>query len=229
MRDVVSMRAVTSNRAGDADPSTTRHGLGPGSTRFLHYLPCLPASAGPLRTGCRPISDDVAADTGHVDLPGADGVGNGLPGRPHVRRRRLGFQLHVAMCPRCRAYLQQMKATVLTLGRLPEEPLPPDVARELLHRFRNWKVEDRERDGLDQNDHSRRDSGELEFAGCGYEAVPGWVIGRGMQQAVRWGLRHVLVQLEHVARGDKGVEIGRPFARRTSFAKPGLACGPVLR
>ena len=49
------------------------------------------------------------------------------------------FQMHLGMCVNCRAYLRQMKQTVQTLGRLPEEPIPPAVREELLRRFRAWK------------------------------------------------------------------------------------------
>lgn len=49
------------------------------------------------------------------------------------------FQMHLGMCLGCRTYLRQMKQTVRTLGRLPEEPLPPAVRDELLQRFRTWK------------------------------------------------------------------------------------------
>lgn len=52
---------------------------------------------------------------------------------------RLRFTLHVGMCRHCRAYLQQMKQTIRTLGRLPAEEIPPDVRDELLARFRDWK------------------------------------------------------------------------------------------
>lgn len=53
--------------------------------------------------------------------------------------RRTQVQLHLGMCRHCRAYLQQMKATVRTLGKLPEEPIPDDVKAELLARFRTLK------------------------------------------------------------------------------------------
>lgn len=52
---------------------------------------------------------------------------------------RLRFNLHLGMCRHCRAYLHQMKRTIRTLGRLPSEPIPPDVRDLLLERFRNWK------------------------------------------------------------------------------------------
>ena len=53
--------------------------------------------------------------------------------------QRLRFQLHIGMCRHCRAYLRQMKTTIRALGRLPQEPIPPELAEDLLQRFRNWK------------------------------------------------------------------------------------------
>ena len=64
-------------------------------------------------------------------------------------RRGLAFRLHVAMCGRCSTYLKQMQTTVRTLGRLPADPLPPDVAEALQHQFRNWKTQNRGRDDVD--------------------------------------------------------------------------------
>jgi len=49
------------------------------------------------------------------------------------------FQMHLGMCLGCRAYLQQLKQTIQTLGKLPGEPTPPAVREELLRRFRTWK------------------------------------------------------------------------------------------
>jgi len=51
---------------------------------------------------------------------------------------RLRFRMHVGMCMHCRGYLRQMRATVATLGRLPDEPLPDAIHNELVVRFRNW-------------------------------------------------------------------------------------------
>ncbi len=51
----------------------------------------------------------------------------------------LGFQLHVGMCRHCRAYLKQMRATVRLTGKLPPDPIPPEVQRALLRRFQDWK------------------------------------------------------------------------------------------
>lgn len=51
----------------------------------------------------------------------------------------LRFQMHLGLCLGCRTYLHQMKQTIHTLGRLPEEPVPPAIRDELLRRFRTWK------------------------------------------------------------------------------------------
>lgn len=51
---------------------------------------------------------------------------------------RVRFQLHVGMCRHCRAYLRQMRLTILALGRMPLEPVPQPVRDELLRRFSDW-------------------------------------------------------------------------------------------
>ncbi len=53
--------------------------------------------------------------------------------------QRVSFHLHLGICTRCRAYLRQMKMTVKTLGKLPDEPIPPGVRDELLARFRSTR------------------------------------------------------------------------------------------
>ncbi len=55
---------------------------------------------------------------------------------------RMQFQLHIGMCGKCRAYVAQVKHTVASLGRLPDEPIPDEVCDELMQRFRNWKAAD---------------------------------------------------------------------------------------
>lgn len=52
---------------------------------------------------------------------------------------RVRFRAHVGMCRSCRTYLDQMKQTVRTLGKLPLETIPPHVQDQLLAQFRNWK------------------------------------------------------------------------------------------
>jgi len=53
--------------------------------------------------------------------------------------QRLSFQLHLGMCRHCRAYLQQLRTTIRSLGQLPPPPMPPNVRTALLSRFRSWK------------------------------------------------------------------------------------------
>jgi predicted anti-sigma-YlaC factor YlaD len=52
---------------------------------------------------------------------------------------RLRFRAHISMCRGCRAYLNQMKKTVRTIGNLPPEDIPPEVRTQLLERFRDWQ------------------------------------------------------------------------------------------
>lgn len=52
---------------------------------------------------------------------------------------RMRFELHLGMCRHCRAYLRQMRATIETLGSLPEESISPEMSQQLLDRFRAWK------------------------------------------------------------------------------------------
>lgn len=43
---------------------------------------------------------------------------------------------HLAGCPFCRIYLEQMRATILTLGRLSEAAVSPEALTALLEVFR---------------------------------------------------------------------------------------------
>ena len=52
---------------------------------------------------------------------------------------RVRFRAHIGLCRNCRAYLDQMKLTVRTIGKLPPEAIPPEVQTQLLERFRDWK------------------------------------------------------------------------------------------
>jgi len=52
---------------------------------------------------------------------------------------RARFERHLALCPECRRYVEQMQQTVAALGRVPDEPIPAEVEAQLLERFRNWK------------------------------------------------------------------------------------------
>ena len=53
---------------------------------------------------------------------------------------RLRFEAHIAECEYCETYLEQMRQTIRTLGRISEESLS-DAAREtLLEAFRSWRA-----------------------------------------------------------------------------------------
>ncbi len=49
------------------------------------------------------------------------------------------FEAHLAVCPGCRIYLEQMHQTVHAAGHLTEESLDPAAREALLALFRNWK------------------------------------------------------------------------------------------
>jgi anti-sigma factor RsiW len=49
------------------------------------------------------------------------------------------FDHHLALCPGCQAYMEQLGATLRALGRIPEDSLSADAREELLHAFRDWK------------------------------------------------------------------------------------------
>ena len=55
---------------------------------------------------------------------------------PDERRR---FEGHVAICPPCRGYLDQMRTTVELVGDLREEDVPPEMEEHLLVAFRDWR------------------------------------------------------------------------------------------
>lgn len=54
-------------------------------------------------------------------------------------RRR--FEAHLGECPGCETYLDQMRLTIASVGRLSEEAIGPTARAELLHAFREWKRE----------------------------------------------------------------------------------------
>jgi anti-sigma factor RsiW len=56
---------------------------------------------------------------------------------PPAERAR--FEEHLAICPGCVTYLEQIRTTVQTVGTLREESIPPSTRDELLRAFRDWK------------------------------------------------------------------------------------------
>jgi anti-sigma factor RsiW len=52
---------------------------------------------------------------------------------------RARFEQHLAECPGCTAYVEQMRTTIRLLGTLSEATIEPDATNALLAVFRNWK------------------------------------------------------------------------------------------
>jgi hypothetical protein len=48
------------------------------------------------------------------------------------------FDLHIADCPDCTLYVEQMRTTIVTAGRVRVDAIPPAVRAELLIAFRGW-------------------------------------------------------------------------------------------
>lgn len=54
---------------------------------------------------------------------------------------RARFEAHIAECEYCATYLEQMRMTIRTLGRIPEESLSDRAREDLLRAFRDWRSE----------------------------------------------------------------------------------------
>jgi predicted anti-sigma-YlaC factor YlaD len=52
---------------------------------------------------------------------------------------RVRFENHLAICPSCGNYLDQMRRTIQMVGALKEEAIPDEAKEQLLHAFRLWK------------------------------------------------------------------------------------------
>jgi anti-sigma factor RsiW len=55
-------------------------------------------------------------------------------------RDRARFEAHIAACEHCSAYLEQMRVTLRVVGHIAPDGLEPEVERELLDAFREWKA-----------------------------------------------------------------------------------------
>jgi anti-sigma factor RsiW len=53
------------------------------------------------------------------------------------------FDEHMEDCFWCARYLEQMRTTIKTVGRIEEEDLSPDAKDALLHAFRDWNADRR--------------------------------------------------------------------------------------
>ena len=49
------------------------------------------------------------------------------------------FDAHLAMCPFCTTYVDQMRQTIRALGHLPRESIPSEELEQLLGHFRRWR------------------------------------------------------------------------------------------
>jgi anti-sigma factor RsiW len=56
---------------------------------------------------------------------------------PDEDRRRL--EEHLAECPYCIDYIEQMRATIEALGTVGEESISVETRHELLEAFRGWR------------------------------------------------------------------------------------------
>lgn len=56
-------------------------------------------------------------------------------------RDRSRFEAHLARCPNCTAYLEQMRATIAAVGRIEPEELVPEVRDELVSLYRRWRAD----------------------------------------------------------------------------------------
>jgi anti-sigma factor RsiW len=61
-----------------------------------------------------------------------------LEGAMPARKRRL-LEQHLTACDGCTAYVEQMRRTIETAGRLRAEDIPPELSERLLLAFESWK------------------------------------------------------------------------------------------
>lgn len=54
------------------------------------------------------------------------------------RSARIRFERHVAVCPPCRAHLEQIRETIRASGALTEESISPAARDALLSAFVDW-------------------------------------------------------------------------------------------
>jgi anti-sigma factor RsiW len=49
------------------------------------------------------------------------------------------FEQHLNFCDGCIWYVEQMRTTIATVGRIREEDIPVETREQLLAAFRDWK------------------------------------------------------------------------------------------
>lgn len=55
---------------------------------------------------------------------------------------RAQVRIHLAVCRHCRTYVQQLKLTVDSCGRIPAPVLTEELREVLLSTFRDWRAAD---------------------------------------------------------------------------------------
>jgi anti-sigma factor RsiW len=58
------------------------------------------------------------------------------------RTDRRRFERHLKGCPNCTNYLEQMRITIATTGRLHVDDLSPEAEQEFTELFQRWREED---------------------------------------------------------------------------------------
>jgi hypothetical protein len=58
---------------------------------------------------------------------------------PRAERKR--FERHLSGCLNCTAYLEQIRVTVATIGRLTPDDFSPAVSQEFTDLYRAWQAE----------------------------------------------------------------------------------------
>jgi anti-sigma factor RsiW len=56
------------------------------------------------------------------------------------RADRARFEAHLADCPHCAAYLEQIRTTIAMAGAFEPETLEPQAQDELIALFRQWRA-----------------------------------------------------------------------------------------
>jgi predicted anti-sigma-YlaC factor YlaD len=57
------------------------------------------------------------------------------------RRQKRRFESHLRGCPNCRAYLEQIRQTITSLGRVEPETLDPEAKDNLIDLFRRYRAD----------------------------------------------------------------------------------------
>jgi anti-sigma factor RsiW len=57
------------------------------------------------------------------------------------RADRRRFESHLAGCPHCAEYLEQIRATIQLSGRVEPDELPPEMTDELVALYRQWHTD----------------------------------------------------------------------------------------